>query len=268
MAITGLAEYKSKLSNQRELISINIGSSTTVAGRVYDTWVRGLPAGVVPTTSVVPTNLTLGSLGQQNAGTGLQTSILGGRISALNPGNYIVADRLCHSGGLSGIVTGAQTTNLPTAALTRYTSGDGVMLGITLYGAVGSTATTITATYTNQAGTGSRVTPTVGFGGTGFREVDRLFLLPLQEGDTGVRSVESVTIAASTATAGNFGVTLFKPLYVLCNDESSGVISTGYITGKNAGGVPVIENDACVFVIAISQSTNAAGSGALILAEN
>ncbi|MGA1350948.1 MAG: hypothetical protein ACO31B_07405 [Burkholderiaceae bacterium] len=142
------------------------------------------------------------------------------------------------------------------------------MLGITIYTAVGSTATTITATYTNQAGTGSRVTPTVVFGGTGFREVDRLFLLPLQEGDTGVRSVESVTIAASTGTAGNFGVTLFRPLYVLCNDELSGVISTGFITGKNAGGVPVIENDACLFVIAISQSTSAAGSGALIIAEN
>ena len=143
------------------------------------------------------------------------------------------------------------------------------MLGITIYAQIGTTGTTITATYTNQSGVGSRVTPTVIFGGTGFREANRLLLLPLESGDSGVQSVESVTVAGTTGTAGNFGVTLFKPLYVLCNDQASTVLSSaGFISGQNAGGVAKVENDACLFFALISSSSTAAVTGSLILQEN
>lgn len=127
----------------------------------------------------------------------------------------IVSDRLSHQGGLSGTTTGAQTTNLPTAALTRYASGAGVCIGIHIYSAIGSTATTLTASYTNQAGTAGRTTQAIPFGGSNRNTAGLFFPLPLQDGDTGARSVESVTIAASTATAGAFGVVLYKPLCMI-----------------------------------------------------
>ena len=269
MAIATLAAYKTALTAQREILPITIPSATVTAGRTFDLFDQMGIAITVPTLPVVPTNLTADALGQQNATGGLQTSILGGYLQGFVGGNYIVCDRLSHQAGLSAIVTGAQTTNLPTAALTRYTSGEGVMLGISIYSTVGTTGTTLTATYTNQAGVGSRVTPTVAFGATGFRETSRLFMLPLQSGDTGVRSVESVTIAGTTGTAGNFGVTLFKPLYVLCNDQANKVISSaGFISGQSAGGIPKIELDACLFLTVISEATNAQSNGFLITKEN
>lgn len=269
MAITDLAQYKDELSAQRDLNGINVATLTTVAGRWYDLWTVTPPIGVAPTTAVAPTRTTTGALGQENAAGGSQKSILGVRFSALNPGNYLVVDRLSHQGGLSGTVTTAQTTNLPTAALTRYTSGEGVMLGLTIYTLIGTTATTVTASYTNQAGTAGRTTTAVVFGGTAFREAGRMVLLPLQAGDTGVRAVASVTVLATTGTAGNFGVTLVKPLYQICVPDGSGVLPAGgFLSGSTGGGLPAIVDDSCLSFLCCSQGVNAQAAGALLFSEN
>jgi hypothetical protein len=269
MAIATLADYKTALTSPREIVTFTSLTLTTNEGRLNDFWVPQSIPGTAPTTAVAPTRATAGAIGQINAASGKQLSILGGHFSGSSLGSYIVCDRLSHQGGLSGIVTTAQTTNLPTAALTRYTSGNGVMLGITIYTQVGATGTTITATYTNQSGVGSRVTPLVIFGGTGFREANRLLLLPLQSGDSGVQSVQDVEVKGTTGTAGNFGVTLFKPLYVLCNDQANNVLSSaGFISGQSAGGVAKVEDNACLFFANISQSTATRFFGSLILQEN
>lgn len=266
MPITDFPTYKDLLGTPPEITDINCGSLTTVAGRHYDLWTTAVPVGVAPTTSVVPTNATTGSMGQQNGGSGT-LGIIGARFSSLNAGNYVAIDRLCHSGGLSGTVTTAQTTNLPTASLTRYTSGVGVMIGLTIYTQIGATATTVSATYTNQGGTGGQVTPTVVFGGTGFREAGRIVMLPLAAGDTGVQAVASVTVTATTGTAGNFGVTLFKPLYVICNSDTSGVTAGGFVSGGTFGGIPEIVDNACISFMCISAGLNSSGSGAIRIAE-
>jgi hypothetical protein len=267
MAIATLDAFKDALGTQREIVSVNLTSSTALAGRAYDTWRSSVPLGAVPTASVAPTNATLGALGQLNPASG-QLSIIGARLSSLNPGVYLICDRLSHSGGLSGTVTTAQATNLPTAAITRGTGG-GVMIGLTIYTAVGATATTVSASYTNTVPTAGRITPLVAFGGTGFREANRMILLPRAEGDAGVNSVQSVTVTATTGTAGVFGVTLFRPLFAILVSDTSGVLSAGgLITGNTAGGIPAIPNDACLFALAVMAGTNTMGCGALLLSEN
>lgn len=269
MAITDLATYTTELGAQRDINGLNVASLTTAAGRWYDLWTSTPPVGAAPTTAAVPTRTTTGALGQENPAGGSQKSIIGTRFSALNPGQYMLIDRLSHQGGLSGTVATAQTTNLPTSALTRYTSGAGVMIGLTIYTQIGTTATTVTASYTNQAGTSGRTTPLVAIGATGFREAGRLILLPLQAGDTGVRAVASVTLAATTGTAGAFGVTLFTPLYVICVPDGSGVLPTGgFLSGSTFGGIPAVVDDSCLSLLYCGQSTNAAGAGALLFSEN
>lgn len=266
MAIPDLDAYKLALSDARQINPLNIGSSTVLAGRLYDLWRTAAPIGAVPGAAVAPDRTLLGALGQENPGAGSDLGIVGARFSSLNPGNYIIADRVSHQGGLSGIVTTAQTANLPTAALTRYTSGEGVWAALTIYTQIGTTATTVAVSYTNEAGTSGRVSPLVQLGATGFREANRCIVLPRQDGDLGVRSVESVTVTATTGTAGSFGVTLFRPLFVLCVSDTSGVLSaSGLITGSTFGGVAEIEDDACIFPLSITAGTNAVGSGALIL---
>jgi hypothetical protein len=270
MPIANLAEYKDALGEVAQVVSVNIGSITVVAGRPYDLWVPAVPAGVIPTTAVAPTNETIGSLGQINSEEEL--GIIGARFSALNPGQYIICDRLSHMGGLSTIViteqNNASGANLPTAALTRYTSGVGVMMALTIYTQIGATGTTVTVNYTNQAGVAGRTSQAVVIGATGFREVHRMIVPGLQEGDTGVRSVEGVTFLATTGTAGNVGVTLFKPLYVVILESVSGVASGGFMTGNTFGGIPRIEDDACLYAINLTGGINAAGSGALIVTEH
>ena len=266
MPFTDLADYKAGIANQGQLIDIVLTTSAAVAGRPYDLWVPQVPPGSVPSSAVAPTSATAGSLGQTNPASG-SLLIAGGRFNGYGPGAYLICDRLSHSGGLSGTVTTAQTTNLPTAALTRYTSGIGVMIGLTIYTAVGTTSTTVSVSYTDQDNNAS-TSPLVVFGNTGFREQYRMIQIPLAIGDTGVKSVQSVTVTATTTTAGNFGVTLYKPLYVVVIDSMSGVSIIDAVTGNSCGGTPAIVNDACLFCVCLTTGTvNTMGAGALMLAE-
>lgn len=266
MAIADLSAYKESLSNPAEQLSLTCAATTAVAGRPYDLWTTAPPVGTAPTTAVAPTNATTGSLGQQDSTTGT-LGIVGARFNTLSAGLYLIADRLSHQGGLSGTTITAQTTNLSTAALTRYTSGEGVMIGLTIYTQIGTTGTTVSCSYTNSSGTAGRTSPLVVFGGTGFREASRLILLPLQAGDTGVQSVQSVTVTATTGTAGNFGVTLFKPIYAMLMDQVNGVAVIDFVTGYSGGGIPEVVDGACLFAIAISTSTSIQGGGFILLEE-
>lgn len=195
--------------------------------------------------------------------------MLGARLntSVNGSGGLILIDLLNVSGGLNGTLTTAQTTNLPTAALTRYTSGEGVMAGIVIYTAIGSTATTVTISYTNQAGTPGRTSTATAIGATNFREAGILIPIPLQAGDTGVRSIESLTLAASTATVGNFGVCLFKPLAMISLESATGAMPLDNIsTGCIIGAYPEINPNACLSIIPFT-SVFSSMTGALILNE-
>jgi hypothetical protein len=266
MAITDFDDFVTRLSASPQFLSINITPTSLVTARFHDLWTISSPVGVAPTTSVVPTNTTTGSLEQVNGGSGALT-IMSANFRLRNPGTFILADRLVHSGGLSGTSTSAQTTNLPTTALTRYTSGQGVMIGLSIYSQIGSSTTSVSASYTNQAGTSGRTTPSVEFGGTGFREANRLILLPLQAGDTGVRAVASVTVAANTGSAGNFGVVLFRPLAAIVVGDAANVQGADFMNGSLLGGFPEIVDDACLFCIMHSISTSSAAAGVLTLSE-
>jgi len=142
------------------------------------------------------------------------------------------------------------------------------MIGLTIYTQIGTTATTVTVSYTNSSGTSGRTSTAVVIGGTGFREASRMILIPLQADDVGVNSVESVTLVASTTTAGNFGVTLFRPLYAIGTDQDSVVREGDFITGWSGGGISVVPDNACLFSLLLSTSINAAASGALYLSQS
>lgn len=252
-AFTDLTDYRERLSAPAQVSPFLKTGLTITAGRPFDGWLAASLPGTAPTTAAAPTNATAGALPMYDATTG-QLFVPGASLGVQWPGMYVLCDRLSHQGGLSGIVTGAVTTNLPTAALTRYTDGVGVMLGISVYTVIGTTGTTITCTYTNEAGTGSRVSPLVVIGGTGFREASRMLLVPLAAGDTGVRSVESSTLTATTGTAGAFGYTLFKPLVGFVASEP-GSKDFNLLDGGMCGGLPEIVNGACLFWLYITPAS-------------
>jgi hypothetical protein len=167
---------------------------------------------VPPTTFANPDNTTPGGLLQVNPSVGQKwlTSMLAG---ACQGGRLVLYDRLLHISGLSGTVTTAQTINGGSAAtLSRHYQpagglvDDGNEIFLEVYTAVGATQVNATCSYTNSAGTSGRTTVATPFGGTTRNLAQKLVRLPLQAGDTGVQSVTSVTLSASTLIAGNFGL--------------------------------------------------------------
>lgn len=218
----------------------------------------GAPAaGATPSTPIAPTSATTGDLfgGRFQNSSGTQR-IIGHECTSNNRCMFWIADRLSTTADLSGTVTTAQTTDLATPALTRYTDGADVFIALEIYSAVGTTATTVTVSYTDGVNGAGRTTPARVFGGSGNREVGRLLVLPLQQEDNHPVSVESVTVLASTTTAGNFGVTLFKPLYSIFvpADDASCYDLRDSVFGGFCN-FPEVQDDACLFVIGFNSST-------------
>jgi hypothetical protein len=269
MALTDFDEYAAKLSENRTA-DFQIATTTGRTLRLNASWQVFLPAPAVPTTSVALNKNSAQSMGPiPDISTGRLT-FLGGRFntSTFGAGGMILVDLLNVSGGLSGTVTTAQTTNLPTAALTRHTTGEGVMAGIVIYSTVGTTATTVTISYTNSAGVSGRTSTPTSFGGSGFREPAILIPIPLQAGDTGIRSIESVTVTATTGTAGNFGVCMFKPLAMISLESATGTMPLDSVsTGCIIGSLAEIDPDACL-AISLFSATATSLTGALILSES
>ena len=209
-----------------------------IAGRLASLWqYNGFPAGgAVPGAAAAPTNVTVGSLLQNNAGNNREKWLLGMVASSLSIGSLILYDRLLHNGGLSGTVITAQTVG---GTLTRNTGGLGNQIWVEIYTAIGATARTITASYTNELGTSDRTTIATVIGGADFNEATRLIPLPLAAGDRGVRSVEGVTLSASTGGAGNFGVTIARPLAVI----PMGIVGAGSVRDFISGLPSIIKID-------------------------
>ena len=120
----------------------------------------------------------------------------------------------------------AQTLN-NTVTLPRYTTGAGVQAFMwnTNTTAMGAATPNLSINYTNSAGTAGRTTPTVLpvgktaaanglilYSGTGAGKYWPF--MPLQQGDAGIRSIQSVTISASYVS-GEFSIGLCKPLLTL-----------------------------------------------------
>jgi hypothetical protein len=182
-----------------------------IVGRFTSLWqYEGYPAGgAAPGAVAIPTNVTDGALKQVDPGGGREKWKTFAMAAANSAGTLILYDRLLHISGLSGTNTGAQTVG---GTLTRNTGGVGNQIWAEIYTQIGTTATTITASYTDQDGNASQTTTATAFGGTGLREAQRIIPLPLAAGDSGVQAVASCTVLASTTTVGDFGITIARPL--------------------------------------------------------
>lgn len=161
------------------------------------------------------TNSTAGACYLTDASGGRDKYIVGASGHSVQQGTLIVYDRLADVSGLDATNTGVQTF-AASASLTpsRNTGGKGNQIWLEVYTAIGS-ATNIVVNYTNENGTSGRTTPNVRFGASGFAEALRIMKCPLQAGDLGVQSVQSVQLASSTGTVGDFGVTLARPLFMI-----------------------------------------------------
>lgn len=265
MPINNYQDYLSQMSPQNaETFQYN-QTNLISSGRLTLMSVFSPIAPSTPSSSVVLDNTSQHAMNLNLLGTSF---LLRGKIASGGVHTLIVVDLLNISGGLSGILTTEQTTGLPTAPLTRYPSGEGVFAGLIIWSTIGSTPITVSINYTNQNGISNKISPLVTLTASvgADRGLGRIFLLPLASGDTGVQSVNSVTLSASTGTAGNFGVILFKPLSMIALNTGTSALDA-VSSGGFVGSLSTIFPSACLSSILISGLGSQSISGFLFLGD-
>lgn len=243
MPVNDYNDYKNQVSSPTQRIQDTKTSTATNIGRCSSSWLTTPLGGVAPSAAETCDNNLAGCIGQRN---GLSQQRIAQVLINFRSGFVTIVDRLIHSGGLDATLTSTQTVNTP--ALTRYTSGVQVFAALEVYTTIGTTTVVATVGYTNQSNAAKTVE--VEIGATGRREVNRFVMCPLAGGDTGVKSVQSVTLDSSTTTAGNFGVTLFKPLYYMPITEVGSQLLFDSMLNC-CGNCPVVENGACLSYIVV-----------------
>lgn len=128
------------------------------------------------------------------------------RLSGSHAGNigaFILLDRLWHNSGIVSTTTTAQTVNSvawPARDRNGSTNGVGVQVALEVSTATtnGSAITNCTMSYTNDAGTAGRTATMASFPATAVAGTFVPF--GLAAGDTGVRSIQSLTLGTSLVT--------------------------------------------------------------------
>lgn len=147
-----------------------------------------------------------------------------GRLSgqATQAGTLLLLDRIWHNGGYTITSATAQNSTTPTWPSrcptsgtddTPATTGQGVLLALEISAAAGAAAPTITVSYTNQAGTASRTGTNI-LATANSPAIGATYFIGLQAGDTGVRSVQSLTLSTSWLS-GTMNLVAFRILAAL-----------------------------------------------------
>lgn len=261
MSIASYASLLAKQATPTRSLHVSVNNTSPLLGASMWAIMTQGGVGASPGAAAVPTAETVGSpgrnLGLSSLGAAHIVKVRGraGTSSGENVSIYIV-DRLSHQSGLSGNTGTTQTTNLPTAAIPARdedTTGTGVHAIAEIYTAIGAGGPfTAQVSYTNQAGVAARTSPAQNVGGTSWNTKSTAIWLPFQTGDSGVRSVESATLSATTGTVGDWGITLVRPLLQLTAFEPS----FDWCPVLDGGGlVPTFPNNACLGVYVHSSAT-------------
>ena len=191
-----------------------------------------------------------GSLNFMKAPSGQRSVLLKTSNRRFNVGSLYLYDRLMHTQLYDASAN--QVHNISTVPLpSRAGSGEGVELLVEF--ATDTTTTDLLATieieYTNSLGVSGRTTSPINFP-VRLRPHTTL-RLPLQAGDSGIRSVEKITIN-STWTTPTIAVVLAKRVTALRNHIAGESITAGFLDIQD----PTFTNDMCIYLVMGASSTS------------
>lgn len=179
---------------------------------------------------------------------------------ATQAGRLLLLDRIWHNGGYTITSTSAQNSTTPTWPSrcptsgtddTPATTGHGILLAMEISAATGAGTPTITVGYTNQAGTASRTATNV-IATVASSAIGATYFIGLQAGDTGVRSVQSVTLSA-TWTSGTMNLVAFR---IIVDMEMQGAFMSNALDFISAAG-PRLYNGTVPWMVFIPNTTTA-----------
>lgn len=249
-------------NNNNRIMWDKASVATQVVGQYCSLWrATGVPAqAAIPATAAYCTKSLLGALGFDNQ-TAPATSYLGYHnlnCSVANS-NLEIHDRLAHMGGLSGAVTTAQTVGIDLLTINAGGSvpadrlGDAnysdIMWFLEWYNATGATASNATVAVTYNDGTTGNLA-VIAVGGTAIAASQCRQLLSASVGKF-IRGVVSVTLSASTATAGSFGVTATRSRATMSVPIANKFENFDWA----ALGLSEVPNDSCLMGMMLSSAT-------------
>lgn len=212
------------------------------------------------------TDATAGAVPFNNAASGTMGLVRASMnaLAATAQGTIILVDRVSDCLVAHAEATGSfsggpgkidATSRLPAAAA----GAEGCQIFVYVTSALSAASNTITYTYTNQAGTGSKTSGNLVTVASAVanRSVNASLFVPLAAGDTGVRSIESMTLSSGTAT-GTICVCLVRPLLYIPL-PIAGVEVTRDMVSETTG-VPRIYDDSCLDWILIPTGAAAAST--------
>ena len=258
MAISTINGIVNGLGNAAQVLQINKATiNSQSAGGFSALWrAAGTPGqGAIPGAAEICTGALPGAMGFVAPAGGIASYLaLADAMSSISVTDLYVYDRLAHMGGLSGTVITAQTAavdvsgTLSNMALRRGAADySKVEWWLEWYITTGATAVTATVTYTNAAGTTGRTT-TVSLAASVADSRRR----PIT-GANGefIQSVQSVTLSASTLTAGSFGVTATRRLTAIALPLANMAQTYDW----QMLGFPKVEDSACLELMVIPNTT-------------
>ena len=266
--ITNRDQLIDALANNSSRIVIDKASIANAAvGQYHSLWrATGQPGqGAIPTAAANCNQSTTGGMkfSQQTAPAKSYLAYLEA-VSSNSATTMEVHDRLRHMGGLNGTLTTAQPVGLDFNGVTADNMaeriGDAnysdIQWWLEWYTDTGATVTTATVAVTYNDGTTGNLT---GVSLAATRRASFMQplngLIPAASGGKFIRAVNTVTLSASTGTAGNFGVTATRLRGTLFMPIANAKFSADWANLP----INTIPNSACPF-IAVLASTATTGA--------
>ena len=252
-------------NNSSRIVLDKASIASQIANSYCSLWrATGQPGqGAIPTVVATCNNTTVGTIGF-NQQTSPSTSY--GAYLEIATGNAAMTmelhDRLANMGGLNGTLTTAQSVNLDLNTLLATDNidtrkGDAnysdVQWWLEWYTATGVTAVTATIAVTyNDGTTGNLSVLSLAATRPASHMIPLNSLIPSAQSGKFIRGIVSVTLSATTGTAGNFGVTVTRPRMTL----SSPFANFKFIADWAQLGLPEIYNSSAIFPIVLTSTTS------------
>ena len=240
--------------------------SNAVANTLHSLWrATGVPGqGAIPGAAAVCTKALTGAMAFANQTSPVTNYLAWAWMAAANAGATCEwHDRLAHMGGLSGTVTTAQgALALTGVSADRIGATDysDVQWVLEWYTDTGSTAVnaTVNVTY-NDDTTGNLALIAL----SATTRAGRCYALISNKAGFFIKAVNSVTLSATTGTAGSFGITASRSKCVTYSTIANQPKEFDWA----ALGIPEFPNDACIYLVMNCTTTttgNVRGHGKII----
>lgn len=212
------------------------------------------PQGAIPGAAAICTDATVGGILLPSFGANTGRIYRFAPVSA-TPGTFMAYERLAHMGGLNGTLLTAQTVNLDPA--TAIAAGRATQLQVEwfveIYTDLGTTAANLVVTYTDVNDVPAKTVTITGFtGASPLNRSGRCVQIVPNDGIQ-IKTIQSVTLSASSGAAGSFGITARKKLtsvgQLLANVLSPSVDAISI-------GMPEFKDTACLELLVICSTTS------------